>query len=246
MLLAPLRNPALSKSKRYSRRILFWLLGIILVLTSIHIGLQYLNWEVYNEKNGAVYELANRFDFDDEASVMTWIAQFQFVLLAALCVFASYLEKHKTIKALWLLPAAVAFAFSIDETATLHEFILQRIHVAFYQDAGPTLLSNSWVIVLPFIIILAVLIARKMFQYLPRRTIGLMCIGGIVFISGAVVVDIITSGVTESPFISQGLFVAVEESSELIGVAVVIYAVASYIEQVHRQKIAAALQQLKG
>lgn len=246
MLLSSLRNPALSENKKYSRKLLFWLLGIILVLTVIHVALQYLNLEVYNEKNGPIFELSNRFDFDDEASIMTWLSQFQLLILSALCALAFYVEKFKVVKRLWLVLSAIAFAFSIDETATLHEFILQRIHVAFFQDAKPTLLSNSWVIVLPLILFIAVLLGRLMFKYLPRRTILLMSIGGVVFISGAVVVDLLTSGIPGSLFVTQGIFVAVEEASEMVGVAIATYAAASYLEQIHRHKISKTLKQLKG
>lgn len=245
MLFASLRNPSLSKGKKYSRQMLFWLLGIILVAVVVHIGLQYLNLEVYHEKNGVVFELSNRFDLDDEASVMTWVAQLQFLVLGGICALASLLERQKVLKALWVAAAGIACFFSIDETAALHEFVLQRIHVALFQDAKPTLFANSWIIILPFILAFAAFMIWKMFKYLPRRTIGLICVGGVVFLSGAVFVDLITSTTPESPFVSQGIFVAIEESSELFGVALVTYAVASYVEQVYGHRVGKALKQLK-
>ncbi len=246
MWLTSLRSPDVSQSKKYSQRTLFWMLGILIVLLVVHIGLQYLNLEVYNEKNGAVYELANRFDFDDESSVMTWISQFQLIALSGICLLAAVLEKQKTLKKLWLIPSVLGLLFSIDETATLHEFILQRIHVAFFGDAKPTLMMNAWVIILPFIALFAGLMAWKMFKQLPRVTVGLICLGGAIFLGGAVFVDLITNGLPETPFVAQGILVALEESSELLGVSIVIYAVASYIEQTYGHAVGRAIRQLKG
>lgn len=245
MVISAIKDLHAGHHKTYSRKLLFWLVGIILLMGCVHLFMQYLNFEVYNEKHGAIYELSNRFDFDDEASVMTWLAQFQFLLLAAACFFAASLEKIRALRLLWITAGSASVAFSIDETATLHEFVLQRIHVAFYQDAEPTLLSNSWIIVLPLILLIGYILAKIMFRYLPKRTIGLISVGSIIFVTGAVIVDLVTQGTPGRPFISQGIFVAIEEICEFLGLAIVIYAVTSYIEQVYGKTVGRAVKQLR-
>ncbi len=229
----------------YSKKLLKYILGTIFVLACAHLILQYLNLDVYNEKNGAIFELSNRFDFDDEASVMTWLSQFLFIVLGAAAFFAAHMEKKRALKVIWFVPGLIATLFSIDETSTIHEYLLEQIHVALFKDDAPTVLDNGWVIVLPFILLICGLFLWQIVKYLPKKTVGLIAIGGVVFLSGAVLVDIITSSIPESPFITQGIFVALEEVGELLGVAAVIYATCSYIENKHATAVHKAIKALK-
>ena len=229
----------------YSKKLLKYILWAIFVLACAHLILQYLNLEVYNEKNGAVFELSNRFDFDDEASVTTWLSQFLFIVLGVAAFFAAYMEKKRALKVIWFIPGLVATLFSIDETSTIHEYLLERIHVALFKDDAPTVLDNGWVIVLPFILLICGLFLWQIVKYLPKKTVGLIAIGGVIFLSGAVLVDIVTNSIPESPFVTQGIFVALEEIGELLGVATVIYATCNYVESIHAAAVHKAIKTLK-
>ena len=245
MLSAITKRMSVGQHSFYSNKLLRYILGIIFILACAHLILQYLNLEVYNEKNGAIFELSNRFDFDDEASVNTWFSQFLFILLGVIAFFAAYMEKERVLKVIWFIPGVIATLFSIDETATVHEFLLEQIHVALYKDDAPTVLSNSWVIVLPFILIIGGLFLWQILKHLPKKTVVLIAAGGVIFLSGAVLVDIVTSTIPESPFVAQGIFVALEELGELLGVTAVIYAVSSYVENKHATAVHRAIKALK-
>lgn len=225
------------------------ILGVLLLITGVllltHLGLQYLNLEVYHQQHGQVYELSNRLDMDDEISVPTWYAQALFIMFGCLALLCGYLESSRAKKRLWYLFGVISLAFSVDEGAGLHEFFLQTLHVIFYGDASAEKSSNAWLIVLPFIVMAGIGLAYAMWRLVPKRTTILMVIAGLMFISGAVFIDMYTSVVERESFYAQGTLVAIEETAELVGTSLAIYAVANYLTVAHRRKIEDTLSALQ-
>ena len=228
-----------------SFKLLTILLIMIVVLTTIHLFFQYLNINLLREEFGPIFELTNRLDFDDEVSIGTWITQFLYLLLSSLCFLAWYVSHNKKQKRLWLVVASGALLGSIDEVAGLHELILQSIHNVYFINQAPTALANAWWIVLPVIIMFSSLLIYYMKQVFDVITVTAFTIGIIIFLSGAVLVDVLTSFIVTTPFTSQGIFVAIEESLELIGLSLFIYAVAQFIEHNHNKQLRRAINQLK-
>lgn len=228
-----------------ARRILIILLISTLVLAGLHLLLQALNLEVYHQQHGQFYELSNRFDLDDEASVPTWFSLVLFLLISVGAAFARYLEKNKDVRRVWGLVALIALLFSIDEASGLHEFALQTLHVMFYQEAAPTESSNAWLLVAPFVLAAGLWMLWKMFQHFPRRTMILFGISGVIFLTGAMGIDLIISINERETFLNQGLMVAAEETLELLGMVMVCYTIADYIEQRHGRRFAKAVAQLR-
>ncbi len=229
-----------------SKKILFWLVVSIAIFTTIHLTLQYINTEYFNLSYGNFYEVTNRFDFDDEASIPTWFAQALFLLLAMLAGLTSYLEKNKRSRWVWTTLSVLAVLGSVDEVSTVHESGLQSIHLLFFNENAPTLLANAWVVIVPLVLIIATLFLYFSYKVLPKPTVKLFVIGAVVYISGAVGVDIITSTLLESTaFIEQGVFVAIEEVSELIGLTIMVFATSSYLESNYGKRISRSISALK-
>lgn len=239
------KQPANGPSNPYSTRLLRVLLGLTLVILCIHLLLQFLNLNVYHQQNGQIYELSNRFDFDDESSVPTWFSQAVFLAIGVFALLAAYLQTKKTQRRLWGIIALLGLACSIDEVAGLHERILQSIHVAFYQEASPTALANAWWLIAPFVLLVGGWLAWMAIRLLPRRTMVLFMASGIAFLVGAVAVDLITSIVSREWFLNQGLLVAAEEMVELLASIFVLYAIADYLEGHHHFVLGNAVRQLK-
>ncbi len=235
----------LLKNISLSKKLLVILFLGILLLSVIHVVLQYININVRNEEFGSFFELTNRFDFDDESSIPTWVSQFLFLLISASAILAAYLEKLKTKKVMWLLIAITALMGSIDEVATLHENILQFLHVLFFDESNATAFANAWVIIIPFVLTFALLFTIKAIKVLPKKTLQLLVIAMVIYITGAVFVDILTSSDTGlTGFKSQGLLVGLEELLELIGLSITLYAIVNYIEVNYSQKIIRAKKEL--
>ncbi len=229
----------------FARKVLFVLLGVILFSVAMHALLQSLNWYVYFQQNGQLYELSNRFDFDDESSVPTWIAQALFLAISATAFIAAYVQKFTAPRRLWVFIGTVSLLFSLDEVASLHEYALQTLHVVAYQDAKPTEYANAWLLVLPFLTLIAGWVTWKIWLHFPKKTLVLFVISGLVFISGAVLIDLFTSVVDRETFLHQGILVGIEETAELLGTSVALYAIIQYLESHYGQRFSAALKQLK-
>jgi hypothetical protein len=229
----------------YANKALKLLLGVAAFLVCLHLIFQYINMEVFYQQSGQFYELSNRFDLDDESSLSTWYSQLLFFLIGIAALAVMNLEKRRPMRQLWKVIATIGILFSVDEIAGLHERLLQSIHVWLFKDNAPTGSANAWWVVLPFVLVVATWLGWKMLRLLPRRTTLLFIISGAVFISGAVIIDLSTNTVERETFLNQGIFVAVEESSELAGTVVALYAILAYIEKFHGSKLFAAAKELK-
>lgn len=236
----------LSKNKTtFANKVLFCILAAILTLLAIHLFLQYLNLNVYHQQNGQIYELSNRFDFDDESSVPTWLSQFLFLCIGVAAAFAAYMANKKPLRRMWSLVAAISIIFSIDEVATLHERFLQMIHVIFYQDNAPGSSENAWLLIAPFILSAGIWILWNMIKLLPNRTVILFFFSGVLFLAGAIGIDMVTSFSYRDSFAVQGLMVALEEGLELISMSMALYAIVDYIESKYRTPVIKAKNKLK-
>lgn len=231
--------------QKFAKRLLYFLLVVTAVVVMVHFVLQYLNLEVFYQQNGQIYELSNRFDLDDESSLPTWLSQFLFLAISAAAALTAFLQKRKRPRFLWILIAVLGLLFSIDEIATLHERLLQTIHVAFFQDNAPTSSDNAWLVLAPFIMLAGLWVLWMLWRTLPKRTIGLFVMAGLVFVGGAVLVDLIANTSERETFLNQGLLVGLEESMEMFGCVVAFYAIADYLESSYFEPIHGAVGRLK-
>ena len=229
----------------FATRMLWVLVCFTLILTGVHLLFQYLNIVVFYQQVGQFYELSNRFDFDDESSVPTWFSQLLFLVIGASAFLAGYLQTNKPARRLWWMIAAVGLVFSLDEISGLHERVLQSIHVMFFQDASPTGLANAWLVVLPFVLVASAWLIWKMLHFLPRRTIFLFTLSGVVFLSGAIFVDMLASTAPRETYLNQGVYIAMEETLEFLGTVLGLYAIVSYLEAYHHGAISRAVKQLR-
>lgn len=176
--------------KSVSNKLLRVLLSVGFLLFVIHLGLQYLNIVVHYQQVGSIYELSNRFDFDDEASVPTWFSQLLYLNLSIMAFLAAYLQTEKFKKIVWLIIGLAGILFSIDEIAGLHEYMLQQIHVHFFEDSAATGSDNAWLVVVPFLIIMFISLIWMSFKTLPKRTVILFVISGLLVSTGAIFIDL--------------------------------------------------------
>jgi drug/metabolite transporter superfamily protein YnfA len=166
------------------------------------------------------------------------------LLVAAAAGLAAWLDRMKPSSKFWWTIAVIGLLASIDEGAATHEFSLQTIHNFVYGDISPSLLVNAWLVVLPLLATLAFLLARWGWRVLPKKTFWLFMAGGAVFMIGAVFFDWLISDVDPATYLSQGILVAMEETLEMVGTAIIIYAILGYLEVEHKAKISQALSRL--
>lgn len=218
---------------------------VSLIVVLVQVVLKYISIVGYNEQHGFLFELSNRFDFNDENSVPQWLTQALFLAIAGAAFLAAYITKGRPKSRLWLVIGAAGVILSIDDVATLHEFVLQSLHNVFFVDTAPGLLRNTWLLILPVILAALVFLLLKAVRLLPRRTTVVMAAGSLIFIIGAVAVDSLANTVPERSFIGQGVLGAVEGGLQLTGSAVFLYAVMDYLERHHDAVIKRALRTLR-
>lgn len=198
-----------------------------------------------NDQYGAFYELTNRFDFDDEASIPTWLSQFIFLLISGVALLLAYIEKQKSTKAIWYSVAVVALLGSLDEVATLHENILQSLHIFFIAESTPKILANAWVLIIPFLLLAIGVFILKAVRILPRKTLQKLVVALSLYFTGAIIIDILTSSlVASNGFFRQGVMVAIEEMLELSGQILALYALGDYADSKFGHKLRRAKNEL--
>lgn len=242
------KTPPLFTKKKHSLSlsIFIFLLSIIGILAVLHLTMQYLDLNVYNQLHGQIFEISNRVDFDDEASIPTWVSQAILLCIAASAFFAAFLQKVPKAKQAWASIGIVGIILSIDEVAALHELVLQSAHLILYQESRPTIYQNGWIILLPLIAFLGYFLARRIIKYVPRKTIILLVMGAAVLVFGAGIIDALTNADNTNTFAIKGIMVAIEESLELLGSSIIFYAILDYLETNYGGQIRAARQKLKG
>lgn len=233
----------LFKSNLWTYRLLRYLLMIIGVTIVLHVIMQTANYLVYPHSPGLV-ELSNRFDFDDEASIPTWISQILLVFGAVLAFITARFSVGKK-RLAWYWVSLIVMVASLDEVARLHELVVQSLHVMFFGAAGTTILRNAWLFVLPVVVIVGIFVLVLLAKALPKRTLKIIIIASIVFFAGAIGVEILSSGLNPNSWMYTVWVTALEEGMELVGTAIFVFAVANYMETKHHAETKQLLEVLK-
>ena len=186
--------------------------------------------------------LAMRFNLGAEESLPTWYSSFQLLGCAALLLLIGLRARRqkKPFFRHWLGLAGLFLYISIDEIATFRESLAQlsKPHV---NTTG--LFYYSWVIVaIPIVILLAALYFKFVF-HLPRRIKHLVILAGGIFLAGAIGLEMVTALIHSSSGsqvlaeasagvnLAYSLVTTIEETLEIIGVTVFLYALLLYIKK---------------
>lgn len=232
-------------SPNFSKKILMTFLTASLLIVLAHLSLKYVSVVIYNEQHGFMFELANRFDLNDESSVPQWLTHLLFLSISVSAFLALVLDKEKVKKRIWKIIAIAGLLFAIDDVSTLHEFVLQTFHNVIFADTAPTFFRNAWLFILPFVIAALAWLSLSMFRSFPKRTTFIMTLGGSVFILGAVLVDSFINNLPARSYAEQGLSGALEGGLQLLGMVIFLYGIHDYIESRHSDKLSKAIKELR-
>ena len=131
----------------------------------------------------------------------------------------------------WFVLALVFLFLSLDESLQLHERLIDPVRTI----VGATgLLYYAWVIPYGAGLIVFVAVYIRFLLHIPRRTATLFVVAGLLFVSGAIVLEMISGYVYQEAGSRNILYVAVqtlEETLEMGGIVLFIYALFDYIEK---------------
>lgn len=209
-------------------RILKVLLLIILFLLVANI-IGIYSYFRYDSLYGDIVQF---FDFDTEFNIPTYFSSVILLFSSVLLFLISrYHKNHGLTRVLWLFLSIIFLGLSMDEFMVIHERTSQIMRDNFNLSGA---LFYAWVI--PYgIVALAVglLFYFYILRKLPKRIRNLLILSGIVFLSGAVGVEMVSSAlrVSHDEFdLTTAILYTVEETMEMLGISLFIYGLLSYLE----------------
>lgn len=214
----------------YAKRIVAVLLGVALalILASVVTNIIQISSATPYEWN----ELVRLWNLSTESNIPTWFTSSS-LLLAAVLLWLITCAKYQVgdrFRFHWLGLGAILVMMSLSATATIHDWSLEQYLLNNWETQG--FLYFPWVILgWVFVGALAVIYATFIFA-LPTSTRNLFILSAVLYISGALGLEMLSAYLMESyanETIWRGLVATVKQSLELIGIIVFIYGLLSYI-----------------
>ncbi len=208
-----------------------WVLTILLAGTVLLViaGItgSYLKYTFDSRQINNVVRL---FDLDGEANIPSWFSSL-ILLLSSLLLFVIAISQRNSPRDFlaWSILSAVFLFLSVDEAAMIHEMLINTIKRVFNLSG---IFYNAWVIPYGLAAIAGAVLYLPFLRRLPGSVVTFFVIGGIIFISGAVVIEMFegryeaTHGTSN---LMYDLYVAVEEFLEMTGISIFIYALLRYL-----------------
>ena len=211
------------------RQLYRWLLVCILVLVGVHIivvsGAVLFPGPVLQGLRGA-------FDLNEERNVPSKFSAAQLALATVLLLvlFRRSRGPHSRDRRYWLALAAVFAYMTLDEYFSIHE----RLDIPVTNLLGPGSVPKfAWVV--PYAVLLAVF-AIGFFRFWwrqPRIIRWQLAVAGSIYVGGALGMELIGSHLANTVGDASPLYlmeVVVEESMELIGIALFIRTLATLVQ----------------
>jgi hypothetical protein len=204
-------------------------LAIVLIFASIMGDI--LEYSIPNDR--AAIRFNKKFNVDLEMTVPTYfnalILLFSGVLLTIIALLKRKTRDPNTIH--WFILAFLFWFMAMDETISLHEFLIKPLRDAFNTSG---FLYFAWVIVaIPLLIMLA-LTYRKFIQALPKWARILILLAGTIYVASALGIEMVGGwyferfGGNQIPYI---VLTTIEETLEMAGILIFIYALLRYLSE---------------
>ncbi len=209
------------------------LLELVVILTVLlSLSVQILFYVAGSAKAGWWLPLVN---VDKELSIPSLLSVMQFYILAFLLAMIGGIKKqvNDPYHWYWSILAALSIIFSFDEGASIHELATQPLQRLFGQNL-PGYLHFAWVIPAAILVLAILAFFLKFFFSLPRRTQILFIISVFVYLSGVLGMEMISANYAEINGIKNivyNIFVTLEETLEMTGMVIAIYALLDYVQK---------------
>ena len=173
---------------------------------------------------------------DKEQNVPTYFSSLMLFVVATLFGAIAILKDKEDASyvAHWIILALIFAFFSIDEVTGIHEMLSRPVR-RWVNPQG--IFSFAWVVIgIPFVLFFALSYLR-FFLHLPKRYKWLFVFSAVCYIGGALGFELIGAGYT-NVFGWDSLYdfiASIEETLEMTGLVVMIYALLAYIAEYYDQ-----------
>lgn len=173
------------------------------------------------------------FDLGMERSIPTWFASAQLLLCAILLALIAQIKQvmQGSYRLHWILLSAVFVVLSIDEAVAFHERSIKPLRSALNTSG---FLHFAWVIPAAFFVLAMLLLYRKFLLHLPAETRFLILMAGSTYIMGAMGMEMLGAPFWKAASrndLVKDLFIVAEETLELVGIEIFIYALLRYLSE---------------
>ena len=169
------------------------------------------------------------FDFNIEMNIPTFFSSLLLMLCASLLFLIGRRGKFELKRYLGWYGLSFIFIFlSIDEMTSIHEQLITPFRTALNLSG---LLFYSWVIPYGFLLLVLLSFYFKFLMRLPRKTLRLFVLSGIIYLTGAILLDMAEGALVEEYGWYDPLYCFLytcEEFLEMLGLIIFIYALSSY------------------
>jgi hypothetical protein len=207
------------------------------LLTALSVGIRLAALDehttLFVEQPPSALAVAYRlFSTDDEGNVPTW---FSAVLLVAIALVSSGIgvllrARGGPLRWYWFGLAAVFAYLSVDELAMVHEELISQLEDLAAVGGA---LTFPWVVVAAPLVVVFVLVYTRFLWRLPRHIAVLLVAAGVLYVGGALVLEIVGA-----PYVGYNVTYVVltsaEEWLEMVGAALCLYAAARYADELTR------------
>ena len=207
-------------------------LGLVIFALIILHSVVHVCWKTQQcgPTTGPINVYGYLFDLAAEGNIPTWYAVVQLFTVALMLGFVAIARRvQKAPTAAWWGLAVIFAYLTLDEATDMHG--LWRRWLGDYTIPGMQAAGFSWII--PGIIVVSVIAAIYLpwVLKLPSRTRVLFVIAGAVYVTGGIALEGVGGFLADFTFSNDSYLVAVtlEESCELYGILIMLYAVLHYL-----------------
>ncbi len=184
---------------------------------------------------GSLEEYVRLFNLGAESNIPTWYTSVLLLLSAALPAYiASELGKSAGAAAdvRWKILAGIFLYLSVDSAAIIHDITLEKPLLEAWHTDG--LLYFPWVIVGWIFLAVFGLVFFNFWRGLPDPTRPLLAAAGILYVSGGLVLEMVSGYLLEyqpSSLLLRGTVATLQETAELLGLVFFIYALLDFLQR---------------
>jgi hypothetical protein len=178
--------------------------------------------------------LIQLFDLDFEHNIPTFFSATLILICFLLLLTISLLKSnHRGYFVLhWQVLAAVFFLMAIDETASIHERLIDPTRKILSSGNHLGIFYFSWVVPGIAIVLLLSIFFLQFWLHLPAKTRSAFLVAAIVYISGVIGFEMIGGYYAElygKENLIYNFFVTIEESLEMIGIVLFFESLLEYM-----------------
>lgn len=213
--------------------------SVIATFIIVHLIVHYLQYVTGDL--AASQTLVPRLNMNSEVSLPTWFSQTLLLAVAALVALAGLIVSNikGRLAYAWFLLSAIFVYLSIDEGASLHEPSTAIIQAQLLRFDVEVSRLQVWLVEGTLALTVFAVAFTKLWLSLPKKARLLSCVGVILYGLGAVGTDVVAqllglaTGVEDFEY---AIWVAVEEGLEMLGVSLVAYGLAGYVQILNKKR----------